>query len=155
MVPVLSSTTVLTLCSHFQRFGGLDEDAVFRAHAGADHDRHGGGQTQCAGAGDHQHCNADGQCKLKRHAAAQQPDNDRHNGDGDDGRGRIPLLRVSASLAMGALVAAGFLHQADDLGKRGVRAHAGRFVFHIARSADRGGNDVVPRPAYPPGRSHP
>ena len=70
MVPVLSSTTVSIVCGGLQRLGGFDEDAVFRALAGAHHDGHRRGQPQRAGAGDDQHRNADGERELTAYARA-------------------------------------------------------------------------------------
>ena len=54
-VPVLSKATTVTRVRQLQRLRVLDQDAVPRRHAGADHDRRRRGQAQRAGAGDHQH----------------------------------------------------------------------------------------------------
>ena len=65
--------------------GRLEEDAVFRAHAAADHDRHRGGEAERARAADDEHGDAARE-RVAHGAAEQQPDDERHERDAHDRR---------------------------------------------------------------------
>src|SRR6185503_13632979 len=52
----------VNLLHHFERFGVLDQYALGRAASNANHDRHGRGEPQCAGARD----NKDSDCVHER-----------------------------------------------------------------------------------------
>ena len=104
----------------FQCLGLLEKDAFFRAFAGAGHNGSGGGQPQCAGAGDDQHGNQSDHGRDK-FAGDGPPYNKGDNGDGDhagDKDGRHPVGQP----LNGGLAALGFLNQTDDLGQSGFFA---------------------------------
>ncbi len=78
MVPVLSSTTVSSLCARLERLAVADQDAVLGALAGADHDRRRRRQPQRAGAGDDQHGDEVEQRVVERRRRAEdEPDDER------------------------------------------------------------------------------
>ena len=112
------------LLEGFERFRVADQDTEASAPPHPDHDRHGRGETQGAWAGDDQDAHgrheAVGETRLGTH---QGPHDEADRGDCDDTghevRGdavREPLDGRSASL--------GLAHHADDLGEKGVGAHA-------------------------------
>ena len=77
MVPVLSSATICDAVPVSSREAArLEEDAVFRAHAAADHDGHRGGEAERARAADDQHGDAARE-RVAHAVAEQQPDDER------------------------------------------------------------------------------
>ena len=130
--------------------GGLEQDAVFGAHAAADHDGDGRRQTQGAGAADDQHADAAGQRKGKG-LAQQKPDGKRGNGDADDG-GHKDAGDLIRGLGQRGLRRGGVAHQTDDLGQRRVLTDAlgtaGQGpVLVDGRGADGGAGELVHRHA--------
>ena len=130
--------------------GGLEQDAVFGAHAAADHDGDGRRQTQGAGAADDQHADAAGQRKGKG-LAQQKPDGKRGNGDADDG-GHKDAGDLIRGLGQRGLRRGGVAHQTDDLGQRRVLTDAlgtagQRTVLVDGRGADGGAGELVHRHA--------
>ena len=108
MVPVLSSATISILPGLLQRGGGLEEDAVFGAHAVAHHDGHRRGQAQGAGAADDQHGDAPGQGEAHASGPAAATPAVVTAAMAMTAGTNTPDTR-SAILAMGALVAAASL----------------------------------------------
>ena len=126
-----------------KRFGRLDEDAVHRAAARADHDGRRRGETQRAGAADDENGNTDGQRKF--HAVArQQPCCRRDDGDRDDD-GDEHAADLIGELGDGRFGARGLVHKAYDLGKGGIVADFGRAHLEIAGFVDGRADDAVSR----------
>ena len=124
-----------------QHLGPLDQQAEFRAAAGADQQRKWCGQAQRTGAGDDQDRDscADGKGRA---AAFDQPEgeceqreyeHDRHEHRGDP-VGQL-LHRCLAGL--------GLLDQPGDLGQGGVRADPGRLDHQSATGVDAGTDHFV------------
>ena len=125
----------------FQRFGRLDEDAIHRAAARADHDGRGGCKAQCAGAADDQHRNADGEREF--HAVPrQEPRGRRDDGDCDD-HGDKHAAHLVGELGDGGLGARGLVHKAHDLGKGGIVADLRCAHLEVAGFVDRRADDAV------------
>ena len=130
----------------FQRLGVLEQHAHLGATAGADHDGHRRGQSQRAGAGDHQHGNGTVQGKFQI-VSRDHPDDERHRRDAHNHRDEHArdLIRQPGNGRFGA---ARVLHHADDLGQSGILAHLVRTKFQIALGVDRRGGDLVPRALF-------
>ena len=132
MVPVLSSATIWVLPVSSRDTAVLKMNAVLRAHAISHHDRHRGGKSQSAGAADYQH--GDASCQGKAYGlSSQQP-------------ARAVVITamlitagtkmpdtLSATFAMGALVAAASLTIWIIWDKRGVLSHPGGLAADKAR----------------------
>ena len=131
----------LGAASSFQRSGGLEQDAVLGTEAVADHDGDRRGQTQRTGAADDQHRDATGQC-VAEFPAQQQPDDRGDHGDGDDG-GHEEAGHGVGDLGDGSLGGGGIADHLDDLGQRGVLAHAGGLAPQEAGLVGGGGRDFV------------
>ena len=127
----------------FQRDGGLEQDAVFSAHAAAHHDGHRRGQAQGAGTADDQYGDAPGQGEA-RALPQQQPHGGGNDGDRDDRRDEYPRYLVG-HLGDGGLGGGGVADHADDLGEGGVLSHAGGLTFEKTGLVQGGGRDGVPR----------
>ena len=112
------------------------EDAHFCAFACANHDGNRCGQTQRAGAGDHQNRNGTGQGKLQR-LTCQHPNHKHHRCNGHDSRHKNTGNFISQS-CNGRLGATGFLHHANDLRKGGILPDSLRLEFQIS-FCDSGG----------------
>ena len=122
-----------------QTGGGLEQDAVFGAHAAAHHDGHRGSEAQCAGAADDQHRNAACHRKGQPHAQ-RQPHRKGDGGDAHDGgheHGGHPV----GGFGQRGLGGGGVPHQPDDLGEGGVLPHAGGAAGERAVLVDGGGAD--------------
>ena len=125
----------------FQRFGGFNQDAVFRALAGSYHNGYRGGKAQGAGAGDDQHRHGRGQ-RLTDAVAGDQPDNGCNEGDTHDHRHKDTGDFVGQS-GNGGLGPGGILHQPDHLSQRRVLAHTGGPDRQNAGTVDRRGDDRI------------
>ena len=126
----------------FQGFPGFEENAVFRAHAAAGHDGHGGGQPQGAGAGNHQHGDAPGQGEGQgftgdEPAGGNDQGNQDHRGNEDAGH---PVRDAGD----GGLGGRGVGNHADNLGKGGVFPHPGGPAGQEAGAVEGGGGNRVP-----------
>ena len=103
------------LLEPLQRLGVLDQHAGLRAAPDADHDRHGRGQPQGAGAGDDQHRHggdqAEGEARL---GTERRPGDEGERGDRDDGR-HEPARHRSARRWIGARASLRLGHHLDDL----------------------------------------
>ena len=141
---------VVELVDRLQRLRVFEQDPVFRALAGADHDRGGRGQAQRAGAGDDEHgdehgqaesevlaCERPGDCGQQRYAH-----DDRHKHAGD-------LVGCARDRRLGVLR---LLNGAYDLRQGGIPAYFARFnaqksVFVDCRARDRVAGRLVDRHA--------
>ena len=121
-----------------QTGGGLDENAPFGGLAGGDGDGHRCGKSQRAGAGDHQHGDADGQAEPDAHAAHRRPQHGGEDGNGDHHRHEHGADLICQT-ADGGLGGGGLLHELDDLGQGGIRAHPVGGQLQIAAGENGGG----------------
>ena len=126
-----------------ERDGGFEEDAVFRAHAAADHDGDRGRKAERARAADDQNGDAAGQREADG-LAGQQPYDGRNDGDGDD-HGHEHAGHAVGHLRDGRLGRGGVADHADDLGQGGILADAGGLALDEARLIDRRGGNRVAR----------
>ena len=110
----------------FQRFRVLDQDAVARGDAGADHDRCRRCQAQRAGAGNDQHRDRVQQ-RLLPVAAGESPAQQGHQRDDQHHRHKhlAHLIHQTLDRCFGSLRV---FHHADDARQRGFRTH--RQGFH-------------------------
>ena len=124
-----------------QRLGALDQDAVLRPQAGADHDRRRRGQPERAGAGDDEHGDED----LEREGepeAREEPEAEGEEGDRDDHRDEDGGDAVGERLDR-RLRALGLLDEPDDLRERGVAADALGAEAEGAALVQRGAGHAV------------
>ena len=140
------------LAGLLQRYCRFEQDAVFRAHAVAHHDGHGGGKSQRAGAADDQHRNAPRQRKTGA-LSRQQPDNDRDGRNAHDG-GHEHAGDPVRHLGDGGLGGGGVADHLNDLRQRGVLAHAGGLAAQESGLVQRSGGNgaaggLVHRDALP------
>ena len=132
------------LAHGFQRSGGLEQDACFRAGAAAHHDGHRGRQTQGAGAADDQ--DADGTCQGEADGLPDgQPDNAGDERQDEDG-GHEDGGHLVGDLGDGRLAGRGLFHQADHLTDGGVPADPGGLAGQEAALVVGGGGDGAARP---------
>ena len=128
----------------FQRLGGFNEDAVFRALAGTHHNGHRSSQAQGAGAGDHQHRHSGGEGRLngpgedKPHHRRHQS-NANHHGHKDPGH-------LVGQFGNGSLGGRGLLHQFDHLGQGGVLPYPGGSEHKVTGFIDGSGGYLVADP---------
>ncbi|MPM81442.1 hypothetical protein SDC9_128495 [bioreactor metagenome] len=106
-----------------QRLAALDQDAELRTLARADHDGGWRGQTQRAGAGDHENGDEDVEHEVKI-PAGQRPDHRGKHGYAQYGGHKIAGDDV-CELGNGRFSPLGFFNQMDDFGERRVFTHAG------------------------------
>ena len=126
-----------------ERDGGFEEDAVFRAEAVADHDRHGRGEAERAGAADDEHRDAAREGERERRPR-EEPDNRCNDGDRDDRRDEDAgdLVRDLRNRRFGG---GGVGDHFDDLREGRVLADARGLAAQEAGLIDRGGGDGVAR----------
>ncbi len=124
-----------------QRLGGLDQDAVLRALAGAHHDGHGGGQSKGAGAGDDQHRHPGGEGLGHVPAGGDEPNSGGDDGNSDDHGDEYPRHLVG-QFGDGGLGGGRLVHQTDHLGQRGVLPHPGGPEGKGAGLVDGGGGHL-------------
>ena len=106
-----------------ERLAALDQNAEFRAFARANHDGGWRGETQRAGAGDHEYGDEDIEHEVKIFSH-QRPDDRGENRDAQHRRNKIARDDVR-EFRDGCLSALRLFDQVNDLGERGVLAHAG------------------------------
>ena len=119
----------------------FEQNAVFRAHAAADHDGDRRGKAQRTRAADDQHGNAPRKRKGE-FPAQQQPDDCCDKRDGDDRRDehtRNLVRRFGNRRFRRRRVG----NHADDLAERGILADAGGLAAEEARAVDRRGGNAV------------
>ena len=123
--------------------GGLEQDALLRADAAADHDRDGRGKSQGAGAADDEHGDAarEGEAEL---TTEEQPHQRRHEGDRHDHRHEHAGNAVR-DLRDRGLGRRRVRYHADDLAERRILADARRLALQVALAVDRRGRDAVAR----------
>ena len=119
--------------------GRLEENAVFRAHAAADHDRHRCGEAERARAADDEHGDAARE-RIAHAAPQQQPDNERHERDAHDRR-HEHAGHLVGDLRDRRLRGRRVADHLDDLRKGCVLADARGAAFQEARLVHRRGRD--------------
>ena len=133
----------LCLAGLLERDGGLEENAVFRAEAAADHDRNGRRQTERAGTGDDQHRDAPRE-GVAECFSEQQPDDKGQSRDRDHRRDEHAgdAVRELRDRRLGGRRIADHF---DDLREGGVLAHARGLTANKAGLIDRRGRHAVSR----------
>ena len=118
----LVQSDYLYLSGLFQDFRSLEEYAVLRSDAVADHYCYRRGESQSAGAAYDQHRYAAGQ--SEGHVfSGDEPRDEGHHGDADD-RGHEYARDLIRKFCDGRLCCGGIAHHLYDLGQRGVLAYS-------------------------------
>ena len=125
-----------------QGFRSLIEDAVFRAHAVADHDRNRRRQPQCTGTAHDKHRDAAGQREAGRPVHDHKPEEDHDQGDPDDRRYEDSRDRVRQP-GDGRLCRSRVAHHLDDLGESAVLSDTRRLAAQIAGLVQGRARDLV------------
>ncbi len=120
----------------------LDQNTVARRHPGAGDDGGRRGQSQRAGAGDHQHGHRRQQ-RLTEVVADGVPHQQGEEGDGHHHRHEHGGDLVHQLLQRG-LAHLGALHQGDDLAEAGVLPHRGGLDLQHAGAVDRTAQHTLP-----------
>ncbi len=129
------------LVCQLQRLRVFDQNAVLRRHPGAGHDGGRCGQTQCAGAGNHQHGDGVDDGQLKRQPVCQpaqqrqqrQPQHHRH-------KHRADLVDQALNGCLGGLRV---FHQRNDARQHGVDPGGLDLNHHPAVAIERAPGDLV------------
>ena len=111
------------LAGGLERLGTLDENTKLGSALGAYHNGGRRGEPQGAGAGDHEYDNGvvEGHREVAR-CEERNPRDEGHGRDADDGGDEDTRDPVGHTLD-GGLRAGGLVHEADDVGERGVVTH--------------------------------
>ncbi len=127
-----------------ERLARLDEDAVFRALARANHDGDGRREPERTRTGDHEHADGNGERELDARAE-REPDTARCERDEDDGRHEDAgdLVRHARDRR---LRGAGLIDEIDDLADRRILADALRLHDEPAILVDGRRRHFVARP---------
>ena len=130
----------LNIVSGFQRFGTLDQNAVFRAAPRSHHNGSRGGQTQSARAADNQ--NADSMIHRFGHRAAKSQPHHQNNQSKRHNNGNENSADLIGNALDRRFRAGRFINKGNDLRQRGIGTHAfrlhGEIPCRVHRSTGNG-----------------
>ena len=124
-------------------FGFLDKHSSLRTTANADHYRHRCGKTECAGAGDDQHCDGIHDAVCEPRLGSDKPPNKKRDDRDCDNRGDEPTSHFVGQSLDGCAAALRLRDHLHDLRKDGFTADTFRFDDNAAGLINGAAGDTV------------